>query len=133
MGSFCEGKAYLWSTDQGQGSRFHGLQSRISNKIYSEPQMHALSPCKGSVESFFNFIQNPLGVLCKGFHYAFWKTWIHYMMLLFYSMWVNIKPNKEHWQKHPSLAYLTKLKILNDWKYKIHVWKNNKDSFLWKQ
>ena len=26
--------------------------------------MHAFSPCKGPVESFFNFIQNPLGVLC---------------------------------------------------------------------
>ena len=35
---------------------FYGLQSRISNKIYSEPLMHAFSPHKGPIESFFNFI-----------------------------------------------------------------------------
>ena len=34
---------------------FYGLQSRISNKIYSEPLKHALSPRKGPVESFFQF------------------------------------------------------------------------------
>ena len=26
--------------------------------------MHALSPCEGPVESIFNFIKNPLSVLC---------------------------------------------------------------------
>ena len=26
--------------------------------------MHTLSPCEGPVESIFNFIQSPLGVLC---------------------------------------------------------------------
>ena len=33
--------------------------------MYSEPLVHALSPCEGPVESDFNLIQNPLGVLCK--------------------------------------------------------------------
>ena len=42
---------------------FYGLQSRISNKRYSEPLMHALSPCQSPVESFLNSIWIPLGVL----------------------------------------------------------------------
>ena len=37
---------------------FYGHQSRILNKVYSKPLMHALSPCKGPVES------NCLGVKC---------------------------------------------------------------------
>ena len=36
--------------------RFYGLQSRISNKIYSEPLMRALSARESPVKSFFNFI-----------------------------------------------------------------------------
>ena len=45
-----------------EGHRFHqlncavgrsyGLQSKVSNKIYSEPLKHALSPHKGPIESF---------------------------------------------------------------------------------
>ena len=35
--------------------RFYGLQSRISNKIYSEPLKHALSPCEGRIKSFSQF------------------------------------------------------------------------------
>ena len=33
---------------------FYGLQSRISNKAYSEPLKHALSPCEGRL-NFFQF------------------------------------------------------------------------------
>ena len=36
--------------------RFYGLHSRISNEIYSEPLINALSHREGPVESFFNFI-----------------------------------------------------------------------------
>jgi len=43
---------------------FYGLQYRISRKIYSEHLMHTLLPCEGSVESFFNLIQNPMSILC---------------------------------------------------------------------
>ena len=32
--------------------RFYGHLSRISNKVYSEPLMHDLSPCKGLIENF---------------------------------------------------------------------------------
>ena len=38
--------------------------SRISNKVYSEPLMHTLSPCEGPIESIFNFILIPHSVLC---------------------------------------------------------------------
>ena len=34
------------------GGGFFGLQSSISNKIYSELLMYTLSPCKGPIESF---------------------------------------------------------------------------------
>ena len=37
------------------------LQSKIFKKIYWEPLIHALSPCDGLVEYFFNLIQSPLG------------------------------------------------------------------------
>ena len=33
-------------------TRFYSHQSKISNKIYSEPLMNALSPCKGPNKSF---------------------------------------------------------------------------------
>ena len=36
--------------------RFYGLQSKISNKMYSEPLKHALSPRKGPDDIFFSFI-----------------------------------------------------------------------------
>ena len=39
---------------------FYGLQPRISNKIHSEPLMHALSPWEVLVENFFNFIYGAL-------------------------------------------------------------------------
>ena len=41
----------------------YGLQSRISNKIYSQSLVHALSPYD-PIESFYNFIQIILGILC---------------------------------------------------------------------
>ena len=40
-------------------------RSRISNEIYSEPLVHALSPYEGPVESIFNSIQNPLGMTVR--------------------------------------------------------------------
>ena len=45
-----------WPNELGcLAGRFYGLHSRISNKIYSEPLMHALSHCDGPAESFFQF------------------------------------------------------------------------------
>ena len=43
--------------------RFYGLQSMISDKIYSEPLMHALSSCEYPVEVFFTLIQSPVSAL----------------------------------------------------------------------
>ena len=37
-----------------------GFQTKY---VYSEPLMNALSTQEGPVESIFNFIQNPLGVV----------------------------------------------------------------------
>ena len=51
---------------------FFGLSTSISNKIHPEPLMHALSSCEGLVESNFNFIQSPLGVL--------WQTGMKFEM-----------------------------------------------------
>ena len=44
---------------------FYGLQSKISNEIYSEPLKHALSPREGPVKSFFDLFKVHW-VCCEG-------------------------------------------------------------------
>ena len=87
-----------------QADRFYGLQSRISNKIYSEPMMHALLSCEGPVESNFNFVSSPLSMLwgafkwtnapvllseiliCQNFDHNSWKcTYFQFLILWFLS------------------------------------------------
>ena len=64
---------------------FHGSHSRISNKVSLELLIHAFSPCKGLVQSTFNFIQSSLVILCYEYKkvnmkfWTFWKwVWVHY-------------------------------------------------------
>ena len=64
-----------------------GHKSRISNKIDSEPLKHALSSCKGPVESNFNFISIPLSVL--------WKWHV-----------LEKVDNKAIWKKSASVSFL---------------------------
>ena len=43
---------------------FYGLQSRIPNKMYFDPLIHAVSPCECLIERFFNFIQSSHSAQC---------------------------------------------------------------------